>query len=142
MSIAISQPVADVTTSAFDQVKQGVVDVANWLGRQVTWIAGSIKDFALKVVEAVKPIFAAIFGFIRDQAIRVKDFVVANQHLTLGVGGVIAGLALITFFAVKYMNKSETPADNKDGKVADAGQNPAPAQGAPANNPPVVDNKK
>lgn len=115
MSAAIN-PVADATTSAFDQVKQGVVDAAYWLGRQVTWIAGSIKDFAIKVVEAVKPVFAAIIGFIRDQAIRAKDFVLANQQLTLGVGAVVLVLALGVIVGVKCFAK-DPAADNKDIKV-------------------------
>lgn len=113
MSAAITHPVADATTSAFDQVKQGVVDAAYWLGRQVTWIAGSIKDFAIKVVEAVKPVFAAIVGFIRDQAIRAKDFVLANQQLTLGVGAVVLVLALGVIVGVKCFAK-DPAADNKD----------------------------
>jgi len=117
MSAAITHPVADATTSAFDQVKQGVVDAAYWLGRQVTWIAGSIKDFAIKVVEAVKPVFAAIIGFIRDQAIRAKDFVLANQNLTLGVGAVVLGVTVLTVVAVKFFGGSKPAADDKDAKV-------------------------
>jgi hypothetical protein len=116
MSAAIN-PVADATTSAFDQVKQGVVDAAYWLGRQVTWIAGSIKDFAIKVVEAVKPVFAAIIGFIRDQAIRAKDFVLANQQLTLGVGAVVLVLALGVLVGVKFFGGSS---ENKDAPKVDA----------------------
>lgn len=100
MTAAINHPIADATTSAFDQVKHGVINAANWLGRQVTWLASSIKDIAMRIVEAVKPAFASLVHFVREQSAKVKDFLVANKEIAIPAS--IAALAASALIVLAY----------------------------------------
>ncbi len=96
MSAAITHPVADATTSAFDQVKSGVIDVANWLGRQVTWLVSSLKTIVERIVEAVKPVFASLIHFVREQAVKLKDLIAANQPVAITLAVAVPAVALFT----------------------------------------------
>lgn len=102
MSAAINHPVADATTSAFDQVKHGVINACNWLGRQVTWLASSIKDIAMRIVEAVKPAFASFVQFVREQAIKAKDLIAANQPVAITLAIAIPVIATLAVLGVKF----------------------------------------
>lgn len=130
---AINHPVADATTSAFDQVKHGIINAANWIGRQVTWLASSIKDIAMRIVEAVKPAFASLVQFVREQSTKVKDFIVANQAVAIPLAIAIPLVAGITLLGFKlFCGEEKAPA-------APAATTPA-TPATPAT--PVVDAKK
>ncbi|MBS0629665.1 MAG: hypothetical protein JSS30_05510 [Verrucomicrobia bacterium] len=129
MSAAINHPVADATTGAFDQVKSGVIDVANWLGRQVTWLVSSLKTIVERIIEAVKPVFASLVEFVRDQAVKLKDLIASNQSVAITLAVAVPAVALFTIlgsylFCGKEAKKEEVkpavsapaPAATKDAK--------------------------
>lgn len=103
--------VAAGTTSTLDQVKNGFVNTASWMYRQVEWLVSSAKSGAVKIVEAVKPFFASALKFISDQAGKARDFIVANkEHASYAFGAVAivaVGAAIIYFFVANSNVKSK-----------------------------------
>lgn len=80
---AAAEVAVDTTISAFDQVKTGAICVAEWLGRQITLIASTLKVVIEKIVEAAKPVFASILEFLGAKAVEFQQLMMANQPVVI-----------------------------------------------------------
>lgn len=102
---AVGSPVAtEATTSTFENVKQGALSTVNWMGKQIQWLASTIKDSAIKVFEWAKPFFQSIGKMLGETYDKVREFVIANKEASIAVGvaiPVVAGLALGAYLLLK-----------------------------------------
>lgn len=116
---AITPVVADATTSTFDQVKHTVVNAGNWIGRQVQWLASSLKDIVLRVIEAVKPLLASVIQFVKDQSAKVREYIAANPQMA-GIALVGTAVVAVTTLAGYFFCCNTTPEAKEGTKKADA----------------------
>lgn len=110
MSAAMNRVVPDGTTSTFDQVKETAAKTFNWIGRQVQWLANTLKDIVMKIVETVKPFFVAVFKFIQDQSTKVRDYIVANKEVFIPVGITIPFVLMLALGSWYLFCGGNTPA--------------------------------
>lgn len=110
---------ASAATSTFDNFKTGVLQAVNWMGRQIQWLGSTIRHYAIKAYEFVKPFFESIGRVLADGYAKARDLAIENKEvsITLAVlGTIISAIALGTYF----FPRSET-------KPADGATAPKPA---------------
>jgi len=109
-----AHPIAEANSpSTWNTIKQGAIDGVNWVGRQVQWLASTIKDYAIKVVEWAKPFFQTIGKFCVEQYDKVKELIVNNKEASLFAAALVAIVSIASIAGVYlFCNKD---AQNKNG---------------------------
>lgn len=94
--------------SAWDQVKTGASNSVNWLGRQISWIGSTIKDFAIKTYEWAKPAFQAVAKFFAEKFDQVKEIVMQNREMAAAIAVTALVSTLVTLGICHLCGSGET----------------------------------
>lgn len=97
--------------STFENFKNGAFEVVNWMGRQIQWLASTIKHYAVKAYEYVKPFFESIGRVIGDGYAKVRDFAVANKEVSITIGVLVALISAIGLGTWMMQKSDEKPAE-------------------------------
>ncbi|NGX59777.1 MAG: hypothetical protein KR126chlam3_00934 [Chlamydiae bacterium] len=121
MTAAVYNPVVaeatTTTTSTFDQIKEGLLNSVNWMGRQIQWLGSTLKDFAFKVVEFVKPFFQSIGKMLAETYDKIREFIIANKEVSTYVG--IAAVVGAALFGLSYFICCDSSSKEGEKKAAD-----------------------
>ena len=87
------------TISTLDHIKIRAVNAVNYLGRVFEAIGTSIKYYAVKAVEVVKPFFTKAAKFFVETYDKTREFVVANKEVVSAsaISLFVGGLIVLTF---------------------------------------------
>ena len=75
--------VADTTTTT--TVINGIIDGANWAGRQTQWLYNTICEYAVSAFNFAKPYFASLTQFISEQFEKIRKFTIENKEIIVGI---------------------------------------------------------
>lgn len=100
--------------STWDTIRNGAIDGANWIGRQVQWLGSTIKDYAFKVFEWAKPFFQAIGKFCVERFEQVKELIANNKETSIIL---LAGVAItaVTVLAARHICCGDEAKKEEDG---------------------------
>lgn len=114
MSAAPLTAPATGAPSTFDAMKQGALQTVNWMGKQIQVLGSTIKEYAMKVVEWVKPFFQNAAKMLGETYDKVRELALANKEVSIAVGiaiPVIAALAIGSYFLLSGEGSKEAPAN-------------------------------
>lgn len=107
MTTTAVKPAASAGT--FETIKNTTLDAINWMGRKVSLVLSTIKDYALKVAEYVKPFFQKIGRALVNSFDKVKEFVVTHKEFVVGSGiAVIVGILSVLVYNNLCGKKEDT----------------------------------
>lgn len=134
---ALPAPVAAdaVQPSTWENIKNGIVEGAQWFGRQVVAFFKAIADYAVKAWEWAKPKFIDAKDWIVDKTGQAKDWVVAHKQETI-IASVAFAIGIVLTAIIHAACCTTKGADAASKKKPDAADAKAPTDA------PKTDGKK